>query len=142
MHRLLRASIATIALSISVFGLVSCTSGDTESASGSDTSSETPPTAPIEESIIGVWGDPSAQGKTSLEFTEDGRYSGTDGCNRVGGSWEAESERALLGPMVSTMMACEGVDTWLIDPDTATVSGDTLVIADKAGNELGTLDRV
>ncbi|XPP26447.1 MAG: META domain-containing protein [Leucobacter sp.] len=92
-------------------------------------------------SVVGVWGQPEAQGEPSLEFQDDGRYAGTDGCNRLMGSWTADGDSIDLGEMASTMMFCEGVDDWLNQGVTATLRGDTLVIADADGQEIGTLDR-
>jgi len=43
--------------------------------------------------------------------------------------------------MGSTMMYCEGVDTWLTQGTTAVVQGDALVVSDEDGKEIGTLDR-
>lgn len=43
--------------------------------------------------------------------------------------------------MHSTMMFCEGVDTWLSQAHTGTVEGDTLTILNEQGDEIGTLER-
>jgi heat shock protein HslJ len=94
-----------------------------------------------EASVVGTWGTPDAQGEPSLTFEEDGSYSGTDGCNRVGGEWNADGSTIDLGNMISTMMYCEGVDTWLVNAGTAELSGDTLTFSDRDGAEIGTLTR-
>ncbi|MFV0432791.1 MAG: META domain-containing protein [Leucobacter sp.] len=111
------------------------------------------------DSVVGTWGDPDAAEKPSLTFevgsSEDdttldaeavkaeaaGEYHGTDGCNQLGGSWAADGDDIDLGAMRSTMMFCEGVDTWLSQASTAKLSGDKLTILDESGKEIGTLDR-
>ncbi|QIK64307.1 META domain-containing protein [Leucobacter viscericola] len=92
--------------------------------------------------VEGTWGDPKAKGSPSLEFTANGEYTGTDGCNTVGGSFtEAKDGTIDLGAMRSTRMFCEGVDTWLETAHEATISGDKLVIKNEEGAEIGTLLR-
>mgnify|MGYP003467744823 FL=1 len=92
-------------------------------------------------SIEGVWGDPDAEGKPSLEFQADGTYAGTHGCNRVGGDYTQKDDAVDLGMMRSTMMYCEGVDTWLVTATEATLTADELVFRDAEGTEIGTLPR-
>lgn len=92
-------------------------------------------------SVVGTWGASETQGEPSLTFDEDGGYSGSDGCNRVMGSWEADGKTVDLGVMASTLMFCEGVDTWLSQGATAEIDGDTLVVFDQGGEQLGSLER-
>ncbi|MBO1804209.1 META domain-containing protein [Leucobacter ruminantium] len=94
--------------------------------------------------LVGTWGDPSQKGRPSLEFTGSettGDYSGTDGCNSVGGSYAAEGSTIDLGVMRSTLMFCEGVDTWLSQARSASLDGGTLTLFDENGDEIGTLER-
>lgn len=92
--------------------------------------------------IEGVWGDPDTEGAPSLEFLADGTYAGTDGCNRLGGDYtQADDGTIDLGIMRSTMMYCEGVDTWLVQAHEATLISDELVFHDEQGAEIGTLAR-
>lgn len=92
--------------------------------------------------VEGVWGDPDAEGTPSLEFQADGTYAGTDGCNRVGGDYsEGDDGTVDLGIMRSTMMYCEGVDTWLVTATEATLTADELVFRDEGGTEIGSLPR-
>ena len=122
MKRALRLTIATSAAALALLGLAACSSGG----------SATP---------VGSWGNTDARGEVSLEFAEDGSYSGSDGCNRVMGSWEADGDVFAIAPMASTMMACQDVEVWLVDPASVKNNGDTLVVLDASGAELGTLDR-
>lgn len=43
--------------------------------------------------------------------------------------------------MRSTMMYCEGVDTWLVTATEAKLSSDELVFSNEEGTEIGTLTR-
>ena len=89
---------------------------------------------------VGTWGT-EAQGEPNLTLAEDGSVSGTDGCNRLMGSWTQEGTTIEFGEIASTMMFCEGVDTWLLDVSTATIDGTTLRVMDADGAEIGTLAR-
>lgn len=91
-------------------------------------------------SPVGIWGV-DQQGSPSLTFSQDGSVSGSDGCNRISGSWSQSGSTITTGPMVSTMMYCEGVDTWLSQIDSATMDGDTLTVIDQDGQQIGTLER-
>ncbi|RSZ61985.1 META domain-containing protein [Corynebacterium hylobatis] len=88
----------------------------------------------------GTWGT-EAQGEPHLVLAGDGRVSGSDGCNRLTGTWELVDDQVELGPLASTMMACEGVETWLGGAETLTFDGDTMHVLDGQGAELGTLER-
>lgn len=88
----------------------------------------------------GTWGT-DAPGEPQLVLAEDGSLSGTDGCNRLTGSWSEEGTTVDFGQVASTMMFCEGVDTWLVDLATGTVEGSTLRVLDIDGVEIGTLSR-
>ena len=91
------------------------------------------------QSVVGTWGDPEATGTPSLTFLEDGSYAGTDGCNQVGGSWSADGDTIDLGAMRSTMMYCEGVDTWLTGATSARIADGELDFLDEAGAAIGSL---
>lgn len=88
----------------------------------------------------GTWGV-EAQGEPHLVLAEDGRVSGSDGCNRLTGTWELVEDQVALSPLASTMMACEGVETWLGGAETLDIDGDTMHVLDGQGEELGTLER-
>ena len=95
---------------------------------------------------VGVWGDPDAQGAPSIEFAapehgESGEYWGSDGCNRIGGTYTRSGDRIDLGAMRSTRMLCEGVDTWLSNAQAARFAGDELVFSDASGTDLSSLAR-
>lgn len=90
---------------------------------------------------VGHWGDTATQTEPSLVLAEDGILSGTDGCNRLRGSWSADGETIVFQQVASTRIACPDVDTWLSGLATATIDDQTLTILDASGAEIGTLTR-
>lgn len=88
----------------------------------------------------GAWGSDEPP-QPELTLAEDGSISGTDGCNRLIGSWELVDQHVELSPLGSTMMFCEGVDTWLGSATRAEIEGDTLHLFDQNGTEIGTLSK-
>jgi len=91
--------------------------------------------------VVGTWGEPDVEGQPSLVLGEDGSLGGNDGCNTLFGDYTVEGDTVTFGVIGSTMMFCEGVDTWLTSASTAKLDGDTLVISDESGAEIGTLTR-
>jgi heat shock protein HslJ len=89
---------------------------------------------------VGTWGE-TAEQSPQLVLAEDGSLTGTDGCNGLGATWEISGDIIVFGPVMATMMACDGVDTWLSLMTTATVNGDTMTVMGPDGAEVGTLDR-
>ncbi|WP_258067932.1 META domain-containing protein [Pseudoclavibacter sp. RFBB5] len=94
-------------------------------------------------SAAGTWGTPnsSGQGEPGLNLADDGKVTGNDGCNRLMGEWTETDGTVEFGALASTMMFCEGVDTWLLGASTAEVDGDSLVVFNEAGDQIGTLPR-
>lgn len=88
----------------------------------------------------GSWGQLDS-GQPNLELVSDGSFTGTDGCNRLGGSWEADGAEVTFSDVFQTLMACDDVDTWLSGLSTATATADSLTVFDDAGTEIGTLGR-
>ena len=89
---------------------------------------------------VGTWGS-DGEGEPQLDLSADGSLSGTDGCNRLMGSWEADGADIDFAQTASTRMFCEGVDTWLSDLATATVTADVMTVFDDSGAQIGTLNR-
>lgn len=92
------------------------------------------------DSPEGTWGV-DAPGEPQLVLAEDGNVSGTDGCNRLMGSWEQVGDRVELGELASTMMLCDNVDPWLGAAASLEIDGQMVRVFDDAGTELGTLER-
>lgn len=119
-------------------------SGPTDSDSPSSTPSAEAPASSVPasaEGVEGTWGNPDNMREPSLNLGSDGRISGTDGCNRLMGSWTFEDGKVLFSEMGMTMMACPDVDQWLGGAVTAVPEADTLRIYDGAGTEIGFLTR-
>lgn len=91
--------------------------------------------------VAGTWGDAAVSSEPSLELSDNGKLTGTDGCNRLVGEYEASGNTITFKQVASTMMFCEQIDTWLSRLDTATVSGDTMTVFDVDSQEIGTLNR-
>lgn len=89
---------------------------------------------------VGLWGT-KTQGEPWLEIAADGSLVGHDGCNHLGGSWTQNLDRITFGAMRSTMMFCEGVDTWLTAADHAVLIDGKLEVRNSLGNAVGTLSR-
>lgn len=92
-------------------------------------------------SAEGTWGM-SGEGQPQLVLANYGKLTGTDGCNRLIGTWKQGDDGSVsFGDVVSTRMFCEGVDTWLSGLSSASVDGSALHVRDKAGTEIGTLTK-
>ncbi|WP_350348120.1 META domain-containing protein [Agromyces sp. G08B096] len=109
------------------------------SPSGGAGPASTPTTSAAD--VVGTWGDAADSSAPSLSLTEDGGLTGTDGCNRLTGTWELDDDGIEFGDLASTRMFCEGVDTWLSAADRATIEGDVMTVFGDDDTELGTLER-
>ncbi|MCT9871459.1 META domain-containing protein [Paenarthrobacter aurescens] len=90
--------------------------------------------------FVGVWGDTGDPKQPSLELKSDGNATGTDGCNRLIGSWKEDGKTITFGGFASSRMACEGVDTWLSNAATAKIQENgKLAVFGQGGDEIGTL---
>lgn len=94
--------------------------------------------AASDPSPVGTWGESDG---AYLELASDGALTGSDGCNRLMGKWEAEGTTVSFIGVATTMMACVDVDTWLSALDTAAVGADELAVFDVAGEQIGALPR-
>lgn len=90
---------------------------------------------------VGSWGTIDSTGVPFLTFVEGGQFSGSDGCNNLSGAWELDGTTIDFENVATTLMACEGVNTWLSRLDEATISGTTMTILDDADKVIGTLER-
>ncbi|WP_249667279.1 META domain-containing protein [Cellulomonas fengjieae] len=89
----------------------------------------------------GLWGVQDTEGTASLALDDDGTATGTDGCNRMLGTWEQDGTQVAFGPWAVTRMACPSVDTWLSLSVKATLEGENLVFVGPEGVVVGTLQR-
>jgi len=79
-----------------------------------------------------------------LSFSADGTWSGSDGCNGLGGRWNACGSGALIvASGGSTLIGCNNVEVgeWLSKATQAGFQGRTLVLVDAAGHVTGRLRR-
>lgn len=91
---------------------------------------------------VGTWGDPSVEAEPYLSLADDGSLTGSDGCNRLTGSWSVdEADQVLFENIASTRMFCEGVDDWLSSLSAAEISGTTMTVLGQDGSEIGQLER-
>lgn len=96
----------------------------------------------VSSTPVGAWGEPDAPDRPSLVIDADGSFTGSDSCNRLGGSWREENGTVLLEDTFMTTMAClDERDQWLSSARTLVVEGDELKGFDEAGTPIGTLSR-
>lgn len=97
--------------------------------------------------LTGKWIPVGARGATEpyVEFDSSGRWSGSDGCNSVGGRWITDDAGSFLAAVgMTTAMGCPGSDVGglLFESRLAGIDGDELVLLDGDAVELGRLMRV
>lgn len=91
-------------------------------------------------SAVGTWGE-DGDGQPQLVLDAGGQLSGTDGCNRLMGSWEQDGQSITFGLVATSLMACPDVNTWLLGLSTARIEGDVLHVSDDSGTQIGSLNR-
>lgn len=90
--------------------------------------------------FVGTWGASTESAQPSLELSADGEVVGSDGCNRLVGTWSEDDGVARLNQLASTRMACLDVDDWLSRADSARIVAGELIIRDAEGTEIGVLE--
>jgi heat shock protein HslJ len=98
---------------VAVLGLGGCASGNATLPTLPSSSSSSSASGP--EALVGpdwtlesIGGKPVVDGTTlTAAFSADGRVSGSAGCNRYFGSARPGTGTLSVGPLGSTMMACE-----------------------------------
>lgn len=93
-----------------------------------------------EGQLVGIWRS-DEKGDPFLEFREEGRFVGSDGCNGLGGDYTVSGEAVKIERGGSTLKACPGVDDWLRSVASVTFEGDTMTVFDKNDDEIGQLHR-
>lgn len=87
--------------------------------------------------------------ETSIEFNSDGRMNGNVGCNSFNGGYTLDGDTITFGPIMSTMMFCEGpvgdqeMGTLAAFTESATfvLDGNTLTITSADGKSVVVLER-
>ena len=80
----------------------------------------------------------------NVTFGADGQVNGNMGCNSFSGSYELKGDKIVFGPIMSTMMACQGPGmdqeaaafNVLHDTVTASLNGSTLTLTGPDGGVL------
>ena len=88
---------------------------------------------------IGEWVESDKAIAPFLTISADGKFSGNDGCNTLLGTWSFANEQTSFSGVASTLMACQGVDTWLSALSTATVQNGVMTVQSEDGSVLGQL---
>lgn len=115
--------------------LTGCSSSAPSSPPASDPSSPAPSGEPT---AIASWTG-AEESAPALAIYPDGVLHGFDGCNAFGGTYERDGDTLALTLGYGTLKACIGVDTWLRDAATATISGSSLEVFDATGAQIGSL---
>ena len=97
--------------------------------------------ADTSENVVGQWVQ-KTDTATRLDLATDSTFTGSDGCNSLNGTWSEKDHVITLSNTAMTLMACEGIDTWLSKAQTAETTDQSLKIKDAQGQEIGVLDRV
>lgn len=89
-------------------------------------------------SFAGEWTEPASEGETRITFDENGEFTGFDGCNTRNGSFQTSTATITLTYTSGTESACSK-DVWLEKATSAYLEGDSLVMTDAKGTQLGQL---
>lgn len=92
-------------------------------------------------------GAPALEGApATLNFGDDGRVTGADGCNRFFGPYQAEGDALIFSQLGGTLMACppdvmeqsRDFTRALMSTKTFSIAGDSLTLLDESGAALAT----
>lgn len=78
---------------------------------------------------------------TKLVLNDSGDFGAHDGCNTGSGTWEQEGENYTFSEGMFTLRGCAGMDPWLSQARSATVTGDILLLHDAEGTRVGSMTR-
>ncbi len=86
---------------IPLFTLTACAALSIQTISASNAS---------EQSLSVLPGDTWTSSQGSVSFHEDQRFSANMGCNTLNGSYDVEGSQLIIGPIISTRMACQNME--------------------------------
>ncbi len=58
-------------------------------------------------SPVGDWRTQTNGVKQTITFDDEGKVFGDSGCNRFTGAYKVKGDRITIGPLASTLMACD-----------------------------------
>lgn len=93
-----------------------------------------------DNTAVGTW-KATDNANAFLVLESNGSVTGNDGCNHLGGEWAQDADTIEFSRIFSTLMFCEGVDTWLSHMTSARVNGNEMSIFDESGEPIGTLHK-
>ena len=87
--------------------------------------------------------------ETFVQFDQEGRFFGKDGCNSIRGRFVTNGDAILFGPAAATMMACpqevmdqaQAYTKALMAARLYTLEGDDMTLLDADGKELVRLQK-
>ena len=89
---------------------------------------------------VGYWVESNTPESPFLSLSADRTFTGNDGCNTLFGEWSTEEgEVTVFSGVGTTLMACEGVDTWLSGLARATVRAGVMTVQSADGTTIGQL---
>ncbi|MGC4862876.1 META domain-containing protein [Micromonospora sp. DT41] len=92
---------------------------------------------------IGRWAPKSGHKAAYLEFTADGEWHGSDGCNDQSGRWITAADGTLLATArAATLAFCADsvpIEQWVTTARRAGLDGKALVLLNAHGDETGRL---
>ncbi|OLL89791.1 META domain-containing protein [Pseudonocardia sp. Ae331_Ps2] len=104
---------------------------------------DAPSAHPLQQALIGHWTPThdTTAGRAFVEFTPDGHWTGSDGCNHLTGTWGVHTDgtfTATVNP--TTLMTCENIPIadWLTQTSHADITNNTLVLRGPAGDDTTT----
>jgi hypothetical protein len=122
--RFLGSSALALTVVLAAAGCAGSAGSDGETDDGADSAS------------TGTWRD-----GTAWLTLDDGRVTGSDGCNGVNGSYTAEGDTVTFELGMTTMKACVGVTITFSTLTSATVADDELTLRSAGDVVITTLKR-
>ena len=121
----LRSVLVTLGLLAALASTAACSSGTTVDVSAAD--------------VVGSWGTSTTYGQAYLLIEQDGTVAGSDGCNRLTGTWQVGGKGVSFSAWSGATAACPQVDGWLGSAVGARLEDGDLLLVDRDNLNLGTL---
>ncbi len=131
---------------VAVLMLAGCADSGSSPASALTTSQGSPATAGTPSgsgvSTLGRWTSTEFDG-AFVSISDDGTFTGDDGCNALGGNWKMVDDGTALelSGVFQTLIGCEEGTSWPAGPTTFSEKSGELVVTGEGGTVLDTLTR-